>query len=155
MVNRIVQNSALKDTIKGVVAMVPATLHYDNVPAEYKSLYKSYEENATDVPVIDRQSMVDFINHTEIPPDDKDAWVALSTENHKNYPPTYIVTCEGDPLRDDGVILEEALKKAGVPVKSNQYKGLPHCFWIFPSIPEAQQFAGNLVAGVQWVVGQM
>ena len=79
----------------------------------------------------------------------------LPSENHKNFPPTYIAICEADPLRDDGKVMEECLKKAGVPVKSDYYEGLPHYFWIFPSVAEGQQFVGNLIGGCKWVVGQM
>jgi len=152
--NRLVKDSSKRDMIKGVAAIVPATLHYDNVPEEYKQLYKAYEENATDVPIIDKKSMQTFYHHAGADPKNSDTFTALDTDNHKNYPPTYIVTCEFDPLRDDGVIMEHALKKAGVPVKRDHYDGFPHYFHIMP-IPEAQQFVGNLIGGVKWLIGQM
>lgn len=36
------------DKIKGLVAIVPVTIHPDVVPAEYKSMHTSYEEHSTD-----------------------------------------------------------------------------------------------------------
>jgi versiconal hemiacetal acetate esterase len=107
------------------------------------------------VPVIDKESMDFFFTAAGADPKDPNIFVALNTENHKNFPPTYIATCEADLLRDDGKVMEECLKKAGVPVKSDHYEGLPHYFWIFPGVTEGQQFVGNLIGGCKWVVGQV
>ena len=153
--NRLVKDPSKRNNIKGVAAIVPVALHFDNVPAEYKSLYKSYEENEKDVPIIDKNSMKIFFDHSGAKPDDADIFVGLDAENHKNYPPVYLVACEKDPLRDDAYVMEAALKKAGVPTKLDFYPGLPHYFWIFSSVPESKQFVGNLINGVQWLVSQM
>lgn len=87
-------------------------------------------------------------------PKDSNTFTALATDNHKNYPPTYITSCEFDPLRDDAYIIEAALKKAGMPTKHNHYKSLPHYFWTFP-LPERQQFLDDLVGGVKWLISQI
>ncbi|KIV82066.1 hypothetical protein PV11_04202 [Exophiala sideris] len=153
--NHIVKDPAKRGGIKGVAAIVPAALHYDHVPAEYQSIFKAYEENKEGVPIIDKESMRNFYDLTGVDPKDSDIFTALATDNHKNFPPTYFVSCEKDPLRDDATVMEAALKKAGVPTKHDYYKGLPHYFWIFPSVPEGQQFVGNLIGGVKWLISQM
>lgn len=153
--NRLVKDPATRHRIKGVAALVPCTLHYDHVPEEYKSIHKSYEENKEGVPIIDKESMRIFYTEAGVDPKDSDIFTALATDNHKNYPPTYIASCEFDPLRDDAYVIDAALKKAGVPTKHDHYKGLPHYFWIFPSVPEGQQFVGNLIGGVKWLISQM
>jgi versiconal hemiacetal acetate esterase len=61
--------------------------------------------------------------------------------------------CEFDPLRDDGKIMEHVLKKAGIKVKSDYYKGYPHYFWIFPSISDGQKFVQNVITGIHFVLG--
>ena len=122
--NRLVKDSSKRGMIKGVAAIVPATLHPDHVPEEHKSMYKSYTENAVDAPVINKESMQIFYDHLEAKPDDADIFVALDTDNHKNYPPVYFVACERDPLRDDGIVMESILKKNGVPTKLDFYKDL-------------------------------
>lgn len=43
-----------------VVAMCPAAMHPFNVPEEYKSIYKLYEETWTGAPMQDGESMVVF-----------------------------------------------------------------------------------------------
>ena len=83
-----------------------------------------------------------------------DTFVALS-ENLKSFPPTYLTSCEFDPLRDDSKVIESALKEVGVPTKHDYYAGMPHYFWIFPSVPESQQYICNLLAGIGWLQSQM
>jgi versiconal hemiacetal acetate esterase len=153
--NRLVKDPSKRDNIKGVAAIVPVALHWSNVPDEYKSMYKAYEDNKSNVPIIDQESMRIFFEHSGVKADDPDVFVALDAENHKNYPPTYLVACEKDPLRDDAYVMEAALKKAGVPTKLDFYPGLPHYFWIFSSVPESKQFVANLLNGVQWLISQM
>lgn len=94
----------------------------------------------------------DFLDSINSDPKDPIQFPALS-KSHSSYPPTYIATCGLDPLRDDGKVLELALKEAGVKVKRDHYEGYPHYFWIFPSITEGQKFVQNLLAGVQFVLG--
>jgi versiconal hemiacetal acetate esterase len=53
--------------IKAAVALGPVTLHPDNVPAEYQEQYTAYTENATDVPVIDKKSMLTFFGNPPPP----------------------------------------------------------------------------------------
>jgi hypothetical protein len=45
--------------IQGRIAIVPITMHYDHVLPEYKSMYKSYDDNVG-VPIIDKESMEIF-----------------------------------------------------------------------------------------------
>jgi acetyl esterase/lipase len=43
-------------------------------------------------------------------------------------PPTYISTCEGDPLRDEGIEYAQRLLRAAVTVELHQYAGTFHGF---------------------------
>lgn len=153
--NRLVKDPSKRDAIKGIAAIVPVALHWSHVPEEYKPMYKSYDDNKSGVPIIDQESMKIFFEHSGAKYDDPDIFVGLDAENHKNFPPTYLVACEKDPLRDDAFVMEAALKKAGVPTKLDYYEGLPHYFWIFPGLPEGQQYVANLLNGVQWLISQM
>jgi len=155
LANHIVKDPANRNGIRGIAAVVPVALHWSHVPEEYKSMYKAYDDNKEGTPIIDQESMRLFFESSGARHDDPSIFVALDKENHKNFPPTYLAACERDPLRDDAFVMEAALKKAGVPTKLDFYKALPHYFWIFPGLPEGQQFVANLVTGVKWLISQM
>lgn len=153
--NQALRDDTLKSSIKGIAASVPCTTHFDNVPAKYKPMYKSYTENAKDVPIIDKESMEIFYREAHAKPTDSTAFTILAEDMHKNFPPTYFVSCEYDPLRDDAYVMEKALKDSGVKTKHDHYEGLPHQFWAFPSLPQVQTYVHNLIGGVTWLTSQM
>ena len=140
------------NAIKGVVALAPVTLHPENVPSQFQGEYSSYRENGDNVPVINKASMDEFFASVAAESSDPSHFVGLDGETQKLFPPTYIVTCEFDPLRDDGTVFLGALQSKGVEVRHDRYSGLPHCFWIFPTLPETQKFLGNLFDGIKWVL---
>ena len=129
MANKIVRDPRLRSSLKGVAASNPITTHFDNVPEQYKELYNSYKENSHGTPILDKQSMAIFYEHAKVDPHDPDVFTILAEQNHKRFPPVYLVSCQYDPLRDDATIMELALRKAGVPTRHDVYEGLPHFFW--------------------------
>ncbi|KAK5080784.1 Telomerase-binding protein [Exophiala xenobiotica] len=153
--NAVLKDPSLKDSMKGVAAMVPCTSHPDNVPDKYKPKYKSYTENAEGVPIIDRKSMEIFYEYLGADPNDPSCYTLLATDNHKNFPPVYLTSCEFDPLRDDAYVMEAALKEAGVDTKHDHYPGLPHYFWIFPGVAEGPEFINNMLQGIGWLQSKM
>lgn len=52
----------------------------------------------------------------------------LLESNFKKLPPTFIITGEFDPLRDDGELYAHKLKESGVEVSLKRYKGVIHGF---------------------------
>lgn len=69
------------------------------------------------------------------------------------FPPTYITTCGKDPLRDDGTVLEMMLKDKGIKTKNDLYEGLPHYFWLFPSMKGGEEYLANVSKGARFVLG--
>jgi acetyl esterase len=53
----------------------------------------------------------------------------LLTPDVSHLPPTFVVTAEHDPLRDEGEELVRLLAEAGVPVVGTRYLGQVHGFW--------------------------
>ncbi|KAL9108511.1 MAG: hypothetical protein Q9227_006726 [Pyrenula ochraceoflavens] len=145
----------MRGTLKGTVAIVPPTLHPDNVPDKYEQQYTAMREFRDNNPIIDQSSVRSFYEYAQVQPNDDTILTALAINVHSNFPPTYIATCECDPLRDDGRIMAQILRSAGVPVRENHYKGLPHIFWYFPIVLEGQDFYQNTLAGIRWVIDQM
>lgn len=122
-------NQETRGHLKGIVAIVPLTVHFDHVPDEYKAIYKSYEECGLESPMIHVGSMKTFLGELSLPSfeildsvplldavnadgTDPNQFPALSKEL-VHFPPTYLVTCGADPLHDDGVIINDLLDKAG------------------------------------------
>ncbi len=52
-------------------------------------------------------------------------------------PPAVIVTADCDPLRDDGIRYAKRLREAGVPVRFENYLGMPHAFLSLASLSSA------------------
>lgn len=66
-------------------------------------------------------------------------------------PPAIIVTADADPLRDDGIRYAERLRAAGVPVRFENYLGMPHAFLSLASLcrPAAPDCIDMLVGELQ------
>ncbi|MFD2581754.1 alpha/beta hydrolase [Pedobacter vanadiisoli] len=77
----------------------------------------------------------------------QDPKISLINANLKGLPSTTIITAEIDPLHDDGVILADKLKAAGVKVDSKNYEGVTHEFFgmalLVPEAKAAQAYAAD------------
>jgi acetyl esterase len=87
-----------------------------------------------------------YVNKTA---ESKDPRISLVDANLKGLPPTTIITAEIDPLNNDGVMLADKLKAAGVQVESKNYPGVTHEFFgmaaVVPEAKDAQAYvAGQL-----------
>lgn len=56
----------------------------------------------------------------------------LFAGNLENMPPALIITCEYDPLKDDGEAYAKRLGEAGNKVTFTEYKGMTHVFFQMP-----------------------
>ena len=63
------------------------------------------------------------------PSDLKDPRLQLTDAKLQGLPPVTIINALIDPLLSNGVRLEDALKKAGVPVERKLYQGVTHEFF--------------------------
>jgi acetyl esterase len=79
--------------------------------------------------------------------DAKDPRISLVNANLKGLPATTIITAEIDPLNNDGMMLAEKLKAAGVTVDSKNYEGVTHEFFgmaaVVPEAKQAQAYAAE------------
>ncbi|TBO37076.1 alpha/beta hydrolase [Pedobacter kyonggii] len=77
----------------------------------------------------------------------QDPKISLVNANLNGLPSTTIITAEIDPLHDDGVMLADKLKAAGVKVNSKNYEGVTHEFFgmalLVPEAKAAQAYAAD------------
>ncbi len=80
------------------------------------------------------------------PTDKSDPRVDVVNAKLEGLPPTTIINAQIDPLRDDGQMLADALKKAGVKVDRKLYNGTAHEFFgmaaAVKGAEQAQRYAG-------------
>ncbi len=90
----------------------------------------SYTENATAKP-LNKAMMMWFTKYTIKGPADKadPRLDAIGKADLHGLPPTTIVLAQIDPLRSDGEMLGDKLKKAGVDVHTKTYDGVTHEFF--------------------------
>ncbi|MFM8856024.1 MAG: flavin-containing monooxygenase [Actinomycetota bacterium] len=111
--------------------------------------HQSHTDNA-DGYVLTKSLMEWFWNHYADPQDRTHPKASpLLAEHHSGLPPTMIVTCQFDPLRDEGNAYAEALRKAGVPVEHLQARGhihtsIPMVDALPSSVPPRRQMAAAL-----------
>ena len=108
---------------------------------------ESYNENANAKP-LNRPMMSWFAkNATRTPADLQDPRINLVKANLTGLPPVTIINAQIDPLRDDGKMLEDALRAANVSVDRKVYDGATHEFFgmaaVVDDAKDAQQYAGD------------
>jgi len=136
--------------VLGVAALVPVTIGEGAVPAQLKSKYRSMEENAQG-PLVDYKLIRQLFEANGHHDDDPSFSVLLSLTIAK-MPPTYIVTCGADVLRDDGLLLVNELRQNGIEVKHDHYPGYPHYFWATPGLMMNIKFRDNVISGIRFLL---
>jgi acetyl esterase len=77
----------------------------------------------------------------------------LLERNFLGLPPTLIMTCQYDPLRDEGLAMAEALYTAGADVTARSADGMIHGFINYSAASTAA--AGHYDAALRWLEGHL
>lgn len=156
VVHKLIQNG-YRDRICGLVPLASTNMHRSAVPAEYQHLHTSMTENSGEIPFVTVEMSDGVYNLLGgNPPYNNESkhWfpVTMGVEGVKDFPPTWILDCEKDCMRDDGRVLQAEMEDAGLKVKREVVKGMPHYYWSFPLQAAAEDFRKRLVAGLKWVL---
>lgn len=108
---------------------------------------ESYIENAIAKP-LNRAMIKWFLDHLIRTQEDlNDPRLSLIDADLHGLPPVTLINARLDPLRGDGAQLEEALRKAQVPVERREYAGVAHEFFgaaaVLEKARQAQAYAGE------------
>ncbi|RYE70298.1 MAG: alpha/beta hydrolase, partial [Oxalobacteraceae bacterium] len=108
---------------------------------------KSYVDSATAKPL--NKPMIEwFVDKLLVKPEDKmDPRLDVLNAKLAGLPPVTIINAQIDPLREDGAMLQGALKKAGVKVDRKVYDGVTHEFFgmaaVVKDAADAQKYGGQ------------
>lgn len=88
-----------------------------------------------------------FDNYLNSPADGKNPMISLVNANLKGMPSTTIIAAQYDPLKTEGELLADNLKKAGVSTNYKLYNGVTHEFFgmalLLPEAKDAQAMAAS------------
>ena len=88
------------------------------------------------------------------PDDDSELYAPLLwPSGHERLPKTYSQVCGMEPARDECLIYDDMLKKAGVPTRLDLYRGLPHTFFHnYPELPQSKKWWQDTMDGFTWLM---
>jgi acetyl esterase/lipase len=155
-VHKIIQQG-YRDRINGLLPLASSHLHRSAVPSEYEHLHTSMEENTGPIPFVTVEmsyGVYDLLGGNPPYNDESKHWfpVSIGAEGVKDFPPTWILDCEKDCLRDDGRVLQAEMEDSGLKVRREVVKGMPHYYWAFPVQVAAEDFRERLLGGISWVL---
>ncbi len=119
---------ALRARDEGGPAIVHQSLIYPVTDRDFTR--PSYKENGEGYG-LSHASMVWFFDcYLSSESDASNPYVApMLAEDLSGLPPAFVLTCEYDPLRDEGEAYAKRLQDAGVPTKLSRYDGMIHAFY--------------------------
>ncbi|TVY13549.1 AB hydrolase superfamily protein B1A11.02 [Lachnellula arida] len=153
VVSHLYRDDDLWPPLTGAYLSIPPCIAPELVPAKYKDVYLSREQNK-DAPRLNKERM-DFF-HKMYNADPNSPLTAPSLfETHRGLPPTYFQICGLDPLRDEAIIYEDILKEQGVKTKVDFYPGLPHAFWsAWLEAGFSKGYQEDCVKALKWLLEQ-
>lgn len=144
----------LSPPLTGLWACIPVTLENELVPEKYRHMWYSRTQNAT-APLLNGKA-IEYIRGLYKPDIASADYSAFNSElGFSGLPRTYVQVCGMDPLRDDGLIYERALRDQGVQTKLDVYPGLPHGhFAAFPQLKQSEKYRKDTMAAMGWLLGR-
>ncbi|KAL0944988.1 alpha beta hydrolase fold-3 domain-containing protein [Colletotrichum truncatum] len=139
--------------MSGVWLQIPWLLEKPIVPERYQYSWFSREQNAQAL-IINEHAM-EFVKEA-YKPDllSPDFSPFNATNPHRGMPPVYLQICGQDPLRDDGLIYERALRDHGVSTRLDVYPGVPHGFAdVYHQLEVSKKCRVDALRGVGWLFG--
>ncbi len=114
--------------------------------AGYDFTTPSYKESEKTVPLNSDLMKWFFEKYLNSPSDGSNPMISLVDANLKDLPATTIIAAQYDPLRSEGEVLSDNLKKAGITTNYKLYKGTTHEFFGMAAVVAEAKEAQALVS---------
>ncbi|GME32756.1 Alpha/beta hydrolase fold-3 [Neofusicoccum parvum] len=139
--------------LTGLHLAIPVLFTEEIVPAKYKDLWFSREQNKD--AFILNTAAVYGLQQAYAPDVSSPDWSPVNARNHSTgLPPVWTSVCGQDPLRDDGLVYERILRDHGVKTKLNVTPGVPHGHVMFPGLKSGSKSNIEAVKGFGWLLGE-
>lgn len=146
------RDEKLQPPLTGLLMLAGNVTDSEVIPTEFKDRILSLEE-ITDSPGLSKAVMEHFAELYKADPGDKrrspllfDSYAGLATK-------AVVVVCGWDPRRDEMLVYEELLRKAGTSTKLKVYAGLSHGFWtVCRDLPTARQFDQDMLENIKFLL---
>jgi acetyl esterase/lipase len=147
------RDEKLDPPITGQYLCVPAILPDTNVPSHLSHLYQSRTDCLSD-PVLGKGLQPGAIEAVYKPETKSPLWDPFShPQGHRGAPKAFFQIGGLDPLRDEAVLYDRALREAGVLTRFELYDGYGHMFWTnYPTLPASKKFVSDTLMGVKWLL---
>ncbi|KAI1608170.1 alpha/beta hydrolase fold-domain-containing protein [Exophiala viscosa] len=143
--------------IKGQALWMPWLCHPDSFPTHaIVSPEKSSPIQCRDAPLLSYSLVQAFAEMLQVDENGISDMIVnpllCSGTVLERMPPTHILVCGNDPLRDHGMLFADKLDSAGVPVRSEIYPGLPHGFGRINGLKSNKAWDNDMDEGLQWLL---
>ena len=141
--------------ITGVWACIPAGLSDSTIPEQYKDIWASRVQNVN-APFLNTQA-IEIISQLYQPIETSEDYTPFPDPADlsclSGIPRTHVQVAGLDPLRDDGLIYEKALRDHCVETKLDVYPGVPHAhFSALPGLKASSQSRKDTLVGLGWLL---
>lgn len=135
----------------GDVALSTQVLIYP--VTNYQQEMPSYEENSD---VVSREDSNWFKHYYLASPIDgyNPCAFPLEASDLSDLPPAMVLTCEFDPLRDEGVAYANRLSEAGVTTSHHHYEGMIHAFLNYESLDRRETAIADIATHLRDRLGE-
>lgn len=145
------QVEPLAYSLTGQWLNVPSILSEHQIPAKWRHLYVSKQQNEH-APILSSSALDVLQKHTGWDMDSPWRSPVASSHSLAGLPKTYIQVDGMDCLRDDGLLYDEMLREAGVQTRCDLYAGCPHAHATFVPGKAAEKAHLDLVRNVGWML---
>lgn len=142
-----------KQRATGGYICIPLLLTEAIVPPQYKNIWTSRDENGDKIPLLSEEGVAKMVAAMGAEVQSPKFSPFNAAQPSRGLPRIYVQVGNLDPLRDDGLVYERALKDAGVETRLDVYNDIGHDTWsIFSNEQSPKDFVKNSLAAMEWLL---